>query len=245
MYLFSLCYFPHAGLRQYIAAIPLVAAAFGLSFCGDLQAVRNRFYDDENAIVLKEMRDSLDDLRHEVNNHESEIRMYDEKLKSFEDIIDGLRDQFSESTQAQKEQLKGNTTNLEGKMTAIETMSKGLISDLRQFKTHANDTSAALAQYKLKISELEKIIEQQNQNIDHLQTAMRSLMEALQTKEAGSSKGAAANATAEAPSGTYRVKSGDSLEKIARHNQTTVQVLKDLNGLSHDRIVVGQLLKMP
>lgn len=239
MHPFSLNFSSHLRLRQAMAAIFLLAI---LCVCHDLSAVRNRFYDDENATIIKEMRDSLDDIRHEVSNHESEIRMYDEKLKSLEDIIDGLRDQFNESTQAQKDQLKGNSANFETKLTALDTISKGLVSDLRQFKTHANDVSTALGQYKQKIAELEKIVEQQNQNIDHLQTAMRSLMEALQVRDSSSSKGNTAVADA---SGSYRVKAGDSLEKIARNHQTTVQIIKDLNGLSHDRIVVGQLLKMP
>lgn len=211
---------------------------------GDLSAVRNRYYDDENATIIKEMRDSLDDIRHEVNNHESEIRVYDEKLKNLESIIDGVRDQLTESSQAHKEQLKGNSNSLESKIVSIDTTIKGLISDLRQFKTHANDSSVALTQYKQKISDLEKIVEQQNQNIDHLQTAMRSLMEALVVKETPPPKANVASADQVVP-GIYRVKAGDSLEKIARINQTTVAVIKDLNGLNHDRIVVGQVLKMP
>lgn len=217
--------------------------------CGELSAVRNRYYDDENATVVKEMRDSLDDIRHEVNNHESEIRIYDEKLKNLENIIDGVRDQLMMSSQAHKEQLKGNSNNLETKITSIETTIKGLVADLRQFKTHANDSSVALTQYKQKISELEKIVEQQNQNLDHLHAAMRSLTEALVIKESPpppSKSNVAVVAPADAtPPGTYRVKAGDSLEKIARNNQTTVAVIKDLNGLNHDRIVIGQVLKIP
>lgn len=228
---------------------PLMAAmcallVFCTFFCSELSAVRNRYYDDENATMIKEMRDSLDDVRHEVNNHESEIRIYDEKLKNLESIIDGVRDQLTESSQAHKEQLKGNSNLLETKIVSIETTIKGLIADLRQFKTHANDASVALTQYKQKISELEQVVEQQNQNIDHLQAAIRSLMEAMVAKESAPSKSSVAATDPIAP-GIYRVKAGDSLEKIARHNQTTVSAIKDLNSLSHDRIVVGQVLKMP
>lgn len=231
-------------MQTFASAIPLLVIVSNLFFFGDLNAVRNRFYDDESAVLIKEMRDSIDDIRHEVNNHESEIRMYDEKLKSFEDIIDSLRDQLNESTQAHKEQLKGNSTTLEAKMTTLDTVSKGLVSDLRQFKTHANDVSGTLALYKQKIAEMEKVIEQQNLNIDHLQTAMRALMDALQSKETVSSK-SSPSGSADAPAGGYRVKAGDSLEKIARNHQTTVKAIMELNGLSHDRIVIGQLLRMP
>jgi len=230
---------------------PVTAAVCALLFfcicsCGELAAVRNRYYDDENATLVKEMRDSLDDIRHEVNNHESEIRIYDEKLKNLENIIDSVRDQLTESSQAHKEQLKGNSNTLESKITSIENTIKGVVTDLRQFKTHANDSSLALSQYKQKISELEKIVEQQNQNLDHLQAAMRSLMEALVVKESAPGKPSAMAMTAEVSSpGLYRVKAGDSLEKIARLHQTTVSVIKDLNSLTNDRIIVGQVLKIP
>ncbi len=224
---------------------------FGLNFSSDLHAVRNRYYDDENATIIKEMRDSLDDIRHEVNNHESEIRVYDEKLKNLESIIDGVRDQITESSQAHKEQLKGNSSNLETKIASVDTTIKGLIADLRLFKTHANDASVAITQYKQKISELEKIVEQQNQNIDHLQTAMRSLMEALVVKESPPAKPNQVSSSSNVASadqlatGLYRVKAGDNLEKIARNNQTTVSVIRELNGLNTDRLAIGQVLKMP
>jgi LysM repeat protein len=44
---------------------------------------------------------------------------------------------------------------------------------------------------------------------------------------------------------TYKVRSGDSLEKIAKMHQTDVATLKKLNDLANDRIVVDQELKLP
>ncbi|MGO8929565.1 MAG: LysM peptidoglycan-binding domain-containing protein [Limisphaerales bacterium] len=43
----------------------------------------------------------------------------------------------------------------------------------------------------------------------------------------------------------YVVKSGDSLGQIARTHRTTVQAIKAANGLTSDRIVAGQNLKLP
>jgi LysM repeat protein len=48
-----------------------------------------------------------------------------------------------------------------------------------------------------------------------------------------------------AESDTYTVKSGDNLSRIARNHNTTVGALKALNGLTTDRINVGQKLKVP
>jgi len=43
----------------------------------------------------------------------------------------------------------------------------------------------------------------------------------------------------------YTVKSGDTLTSIARTNRTTVGVIRRLNRLGDDRLVVGQKLKLP
>jgi LysM repeat protein len=44
---------------------------------------------------------------------------------------------------------------------------------------------------------------------------------------------------------TYEVKSGDSLWKIAKNNNTTVAALKQANNLTKDSLKVGQKLVMP
>ncbi|WFB37346.1 LysM peptidoglycan-binding domain-containing protein [Kiritimatiellota bacterium B12222] len=44
---------------------------------------------------------------------------------------------------------------------------------------------------------------------------------------------------------TYVVQSGDSLSVIARRYNTSVKTLKSVNGLSSDRLLVGQVLKLP
>ena len=48
-----------------------------------------------------------------------------------------------------------------------------------------------------------------------------------------------------APNEVYKVKSGDSLEKIAKNHRCSVEKIKKLNGLNNDLIVVGQELKIP
>lgn len=56
---------------------------------------------------------------------------------------------------------------------------------------------------------------------------------------------ASAGVPAGNPGSIYVVKSGDYLGKIATKNNTTVKRLRELNGLSTDRIRVGQKLKLP
>ena len=63
-----------------------------------------------------------------------------------------------------------------------------------------------------------------------------------------SSKPAASSRTSTGSSssgGSYTVKSGDSLWVIARKNNTTVDKLMKANGLSDDKLKIGQTLKLP
>jgi LysM repeat protein len=77
---------------------------------------------------------------------------------------------------------------------------------------------------------------------------MQSLMEALQGKPVDKVKSVTMNNSTpvKGSSGiTYRVKAGDSLEKIARAHQVSIQSLKQANGLTTDRIIVGKNLVIP
>ena len=237
----------HAARRNILLAVIFCTSFFPLYSAPQQGAFRA----DDTPIQIKEMRGTIDDLRHRLNNHEAEIRMYDEKLDNLETIIESVRDQLNDTSKAHKEQLKGNSTTLESKITALESTTKGLSNDMRQFKTYANETSTALAEFKTKIEELGKSIDHQNQNIEHLQAAMRSLMQALNgdqpsaTKSPATPSGQCETIPAATSSITYRIKAGDSLEKIARSHQTTIQAIKELNGLTSDRIVVGKVLLIP
>lgn len=201
-----------------------------------LEAAPKRYFDDQATVSMREMRDSLDDLRHEVNNHETEIKTYEDKLHNLETIIDSFRQQSTDTALAHKDALKDSAATLEMKLNSLETTTKGLVADVKQFKNHANETASAMAQYKQKLTDLEKILEIQNQNIDSLQTAIKSLSDVLQVKS---------NLPLSSSDKLYKVAPGDSLEKIARKHQTSIQIIKDLNGLSNDKIIVGKTLKVP
>ncbi len=226
-----------------LARMPLLLFAAGILASQAVFAAPRRYAAEEDAAtMLREMRDSVDDIRHEVSNHEHEIRTFEEKLNNQELTMDSLRQQITDSSQAHKDLLKGNSQSTEEKIVTLDATTKGLVADLRQLKSHANDTTAALAQYKQKLADLEKIIEAQNQSLDNMQAALRSLVDAMQMPLAVNPNDKTSFSDS---SKLYRVKNGDSLEKIARMHQTTVKAIKDLNGLANDRIIVGQKLQIP
>lgn len=205
------------------------------------EAARNRYsYEEDKSVVLREILDGLEELRHEVRNHETEIRTFDEKFKNQEDILDSLRQQTADALKTVKEALKNQTSAIEARLNGHDTASKGLSSDLRN---QAQDTANILADYKTRILDLEKSIEVQNRNIDNLQHAIRALADALQTKDSEPHIAAASPSS----NGTrvYRVKSGDSLGSIAKQNGTTVKRIKELNNLNSDQILINQKLQLP
>ena len=204
--------------------------------------------EDPNA-AMKQMRTSLADLKHEVHNHESEIRTFEEKLHNQESSFEQLRQRLTEDIQNQQDFVKASTINLEGKTDTLEqtlgnldVAVKGLTADLRQMKTQANDSVSVLAQYKQKLTELEKLMETQSQHMQNLEAALHSMMEVLQAKQSAK---AVTLSVSEDGCKTYKVRPGDSLEKIAKANSVSVQALRTANQLSSDRIMVGQTLKIP
>lgn len=198
--------------------------------------------------ILRQLKDGLANLKHEIRTHESEIRIFENKLQSQESTLEDLQQRLTEDLQSQQDFAKASHANLEGKTEALdqsirnlETVVKGLTADLRQMKTQANDSVTILGQYKEKISELENFLHTQNQHMQNVEAALQSMMEVWQAKEAARE---IANKTSEGIK-TYKVQAGDSLEKIARLHKISVQALREINQLSNDRIIIGQTLKIP
>lgn len=166
---------------------------------------------------------SIGDLRHEVDNHEAEIRMFEERINTQEIIVDSLRQQLMESNHKNQELVKGASVGVEGKVTQFDSVISGITDDLHNLQEHSNESSRIISKYKINLEGLEK-------RMDQLQSTLALVLDALEV---------------EGTNTVYEVKSGDSLDKIARNSKTTVKRLKDLNQLSSDRIYTGQKLKLP
>lgn len=199
---------------------------------------------------LKQFKTALLDLKNAVSNHESEIRILEDKLLNQESSFDHFKQQLTDDVQSQKDVAKTCSINLEGKTDSLEqsihqleALVKGLTADFRQMKTQANDSVTVLAQYKQKITELSNLVETQNHQIQNLEAALNSMLEVMQGRHAPK---AIAIKSSESESRTYKVQAGDNLEKIARNQKISVQALREANPqISHDRINIGQTLKIP
>ena len=202
--------------------------------------------------ALRQLKIGLADLKHEMRNHESEIRIFDSKQQSQEASFEHLKQQLVDDVQAQRDFVRASSVNFDGKvetlnqsMNNLENLVRNLTNDLRQIKTQSNDSVIVLGQYKQKIAELETLLQVQSLQMQNLEAALQSMMEVWQAKETTNeivkeivNKGSDSGKT-------YKVQPGDSLGKIAQTHKVSIQALRDANQLTHDRIIIGQTLKIP
>lgn len=185
-------------------------------------------------LTLHDLQTNFDDLRHDLNCFHTEMQIVDSKIKHQEDATQNLKQQHIEKLQLKTENLTKQINELENKITLFEKKSNNLNSNFSNLSNHANETTVALTQHKDKINELEKIIIKQNSRLEDIAKVKTTLEDIVKTIKSNSSNYI-----------IYRVKAKDSLEKIAKANNVTVDSIKHLNDLENDLIVVGQKLKIP
>ncbi len=225
---------------NHLLQVFVLVPAFLFTLLSPLEAVRRRpSFEEDNAILLREILDCLDNIKNDVQIHESRLATFEEKFKNIEDIIDSVRQQVNSSTQAVRETLKNHSADLNAKLADQQNNAKGLFSEVKSF---ANDNQQTLNDYRQRIAELEKNMVQQNSNISNLQSALASIIDIIKNTESAPEK--AEVLSSEPGEKIYKVKAGDSLEKIAKQNQTSVKKLKELNNLTSDQIIIGQKLKI-
>lgn len=178
---------------------------------------------------------SLQNLSYSVNNQDQEIATLKQKFHNQETILDSMHAEVKELIKAAKESQKNSGEKVDSRLKSMEKNLDKLVSDLKQFKKHANDSSSSLGQLEKKLKEQEEISSLQAQQIKDLESALRTLANALQVKAPSST----------CSSGEYRVKAGDSLEKIAKENGTTIEAIKRENNLTKNTIYPGQKLHIP
>ncbi len=182
-------------------------------------------------LTLHEVQTNLDDLRHDINCFQTELQILDGRIKYYENTLSSLKHQDLEKQQAKLDQLLLQVQNLEKKWLSFDKNQQEEAKELKSLSSHADETSAALSQFRDRITDLEKDIYSQNLKFDEIAKIKKDLGTiALDLRDKYK---------------FYRVRAGDSLEKIARINKTTVDKIKELNNLNQDLIVIGQELKIP
>ncbi len=119
-----------------------------------------------------------------------------------------------------------------------------LAAGMRQHAVEKGDSFYTLAK---KYGTTIKAIEAANPGVDSRKLKLNQKLNipAATTTEAGSTSGAASNATPESGGTTYTVKSGDNLTRIAKRFGVSVSALRTANHLQTDRLTVGKKLTIP
>ncbi|MDZ5719623.1 LysM peptidoglycan-binding domain-containing protein [Bacillus inaquosorum] len=128
----------------------------------------------------------------------------------------------------------GQTLSINGKSTSSKSSSS---SSSSTYKVKSGDSLWKISKkYGMTVSELKKL--------NGLKSDLLRIGQVLKLKGSTSSSGSSSSKVSSSSTSTYKVKSGDSLSKIASKYGTTVSKLKSLNGLKSDLIYAGQVLKV-
>lgn len=206
---------------------------FGLLLFASCTPLKSSPNDERHQLelTLHEVQTNLDDVRHDINCFHTELQILDGRIKYYENTLAALKQHDLEKQQTRIEQLSVQIQALEKKWLSLEKNQGRDSEELGSLSSHANETTAALSQFKDRIGELEQEIHTQNRKFDEL-AKLKGHIEMLAKGIQGDFK-------------LYRVKPGDSLDKIARAHKTSVDKIKKCNNLDQDLIVVGQELKIP
>lgn len=214
-------------MNAWIACALLLSALF-LPFSKATAAPRYGDYGDSPQ--------PFDRLRHELRNQSEELRMLAERLNTQEELIEALRSDIQKFAKTSQDAAKSENSGVQARIADLEAKTAALESANTTMATLLDSYRDLFVKYQGKLEGLEASVGQQTKNSKHLEKSLGSLLEAV---------GGESSAVATADTEIYKVASGDSLEKIARKNRTTIRAIKELNGLDTDRIIIGQKLKIP
>ena len=172
---------------------------------------------------VDELRIELDDLKHALTTTQVELNLLDERLRK--------QDNSKGKTLSSESLLSSQITTLEKRIGNLEKTFDKVATDLRALNT-------SVAQTLSKIQNLEGDLTSHDKRLDEvakLKGTLTSISKAIGQRSADEPTTATKS---------YRVKAGDSLEKIARVHHVTVDSLRKLNNLSNDKIVIGQELRL-
>lgn len=211
--------------------LALACLAYFLASCSPITSTQH----DEKykwELTLHEVQTNLDDLRHDTHCMVSEMQILDTRLKAFESQIEYVRYQELQNQRAKLQSLEQQIQNFEAKTAQFEKKVLSSQEGLDSLSLFAKETSFALSQFKSKIEEIEGEMIDQSRRLETFARLKENIQMLSKSLRLDSSK-------------IHKVKSGETLEKIAKHYKTDVAQIKEMNQLNSDLIVIDQELKIP
>ena len=181
--------------------------------------------------ALDEIRIEIDDLKHAIKSTQVELSLLDERTKKQDSALTARGNAAVKETSSLS-LLTTQITSLEKKVSSLEKILEKAAADLRTLSISANQALNKIQNLEQDLSSHEKRLDE----VSKLKGTLTSISKAIGQKTA---------ADPALASKTYRVKAGDSLEKIARSQRTSADTLRKINNLTNDKIIVGQELRLP
>lgn len=181
--------------------------------------------------MLHEIQIELQEIKYQVNSHQMELVSMDEKLISEQKELDTVKAQTQSGSSKLAGQIKQDLDTLKKSVGQMEKAQEKTVADLKKLAAHADKTHEILATYKAQIEFCESSLSAQQKQLAEV-AKLKGTLSSISKSLSGTKSVAK----------TYRVESGDSLEKIASKFGKTVAEIKESNNLSNDKIFKGQEL---
>ena len=161
--------------------------------------------------------------------------MLKNSISTQEQAREALEKEVSSLLRATRDSLSDAREGSTQRQKTFDTALERLTQDLKQLKTHSNELSQTINDLAKTVQNVKENERQHGQAIKELEHAMRAITLAMGGKSQ-------AKSSSDGKTTTYTVKSGDSLEKIARAHGMSLQEIKELNALKGATIHPGQEL---
>jgi chromosome segregation ATPase len=177
---------------------------------------------------VQKLKNEIEDLKQEMKAYQIEVGILEGKIMNHDEDLGYLQAQDLPGKNGGRS--LDSQTLVEKKVLEIERTLDLLVRRFDRIEIESKEIAKSVGIYKQRFQDYEKFLQSQNDSIQELGKLKRNLKEiredALETT-------------------TYRVRAGDSIDKIARQFGTTPEQLKKINQLHNDLILVGQEIRVP
>lgn len=200
--------------------------------CGLLPSCfQSSFNSQQNPLEfsLHKVQTEIEELKQDLNTHQIELNILEGKFLNQDNILASIREEMTEKEQKQFNDITHRLDLCEKKILSFWKQKDKLFNELKELNLHAHSTTTALSQYKSRISELETLINEKLKEFTSIRHELKVISEPLSL----------------AVPKKYRVQKGDTLKKIAKTMNISLDELKEINHLQGDTIYIEQELVIP
>lgn len=200
--------------------------------CGLLPSCfQSSFNNQQNPLEfsLHKVQTEIEELKQDLNTYQIELNILEGKFLNQDNTIASIREEMIGKEQKQFSDITYRLDLCEKKITSFWQQKDKLLNELKELNLHVHNTTTALSQYKSRISELEKLINEKLREFTSIRHELEVISEPLSLTIPKK----------------YRVQKGDTLKKIAKIMNISLEELKEINHLQGDMIYIEQELIIP